>query len=228
MDNIETNRKLLLKQQTELRRLMTTKGQFDGAMRLFFEQHASLHTLQVSHQAFWSYEDAILDDLKDSQFRCISKKTEHSIAWCIWHLARIEDTAMNILVADRAQVLLQGGWVKRLGVSFSDCGNEMSDQEMESLSQDINLQVLRAYRRAVGIRTREIVADLTPDDLSRKVDQNRIQRVLDEGAILQVARGVADYWSRRDIAGLLLMPASRHNLVHLNEALTLKKHILGS
>lgn len=32
------------------------------------------------------------------------------------------------------------------------------------------------------------------------------------------ARFVTDYWSRRTIAGLLLMPATRHNFVHLNEA----------
>ena len=31
------------------------------------------------------------------------------------------------------------------------------------------------------------------------------------------------YWSKRDIAGLLLMPATRHNIVHLNEALRIKK-----
>ena len=87
----------------------------------------------------------------------------------------------------------------------------------------IDLQALRDYRAAVGRRTREIVAQLDETDLKKKVDPIRIQRVLDEGAILEAARGVTDYWSKRDIAGLLLMPASRHNLVHLGEALQLKK-----
>ena len=31
------------------------------------------------------------------------------------------------------------------------------------------------------------------------------------------------YWGKRDTAGLLLMPATRHNFIHLNEALRLKQ-----
>ncbi len=228
--NIETNRKRLLGQQTDLRRLMTAKGRFDEAMQLFFEQHASLHTAQVGRHMVqggqvdvWSFEDAILDDLSEVQFRSIPENDEHSIAWCIWHLARIEDTAMNILVADRPQVFNQGDWQTQLAVSFRDCGNEMEDQELLDLCDEIDLQALRNYRAAVGCGTREIVLQLKPDDLRKKVDPSRIQRVLDEGAIFEKSHGITDYWRKRDIAGLLLMPASRHNLVHLGEALKLKK-----
>lgn len=227
---IETNRKRLLRQQTELRRVMTSGGRFDEAMQLFFEQHASLHTAQIRTQKsgnrlteFWSFEDAILDELSESHFRRIPENCEHSIAWCIWHLARIEDVAMNILVADSPQVFTQAGWRERLGVPFHDCGNEMDDGNLLALSMEIDLQALRDYRAAVGFRTRQIVVQLKKTDLKEKVDPIRIQRVLDEGAILEASRGITDYWSRRDIAGLLLMPASRHNLVHLGEALQLKQ-----
>ena len=44
-----------------------------------------------------------------------------------------------------------------------------------------------------------------------------------EGAVVEEARDLIDYWGKRTIAGLLLMPATRHNLVHLNEALRLKR-----
>ena len=53
--------------------------------------------------------------------------------------------------------------------------------------------------------------------------QTDLRKVMDEEAIVEAARGIAEYWSKRDIAGLLLMPATRHNLVHLNEALKLKR-----
>jgi len=227
---IETNRKRLLGQQTELRRLMTVKGRFEEAMQLFFKQHASLHSGIVSSETsmgnqaeIWSFEDAILDDQSEAQFRRIPKNNEHSIVWCIWHLARIEDTAMNILVADSPQVINQSDWKARLRVPFQDCGNEMSDEQMLYLSEEIDLPTLRNYRVAVGRRTRQIVGQLEAPNLKKRVDPKRIQRVLDEGAILEAARGVTDYWSKRDMAGLLLMPASRHNLVHLGEALKLKK-----
>jgi hypothetical protein len=223
MDIVETNRKRLNKQQTELRRLMTEGGQFESVMQLFFEQHASLHSAKVSDLDLWSFEDALLDELSEEQFRRIPKNCEHSVAWCIYHLARIEDTAMNILVADAPQVFSQGAWQAQLNVSFIDCGNEMSDAAMLQLSDQIVLEALRDYRVAVGRRTREIVAALQPDNLTQKVDPTRIQRVMEEGALTESARGIANYWSKRDIAGLLLMPASRHNLVHLNEILKLKK-----
>ena len=70
---------------------------------------------------------------------------------------------------------------------------------------------------------REIVQQLEPQALKRKVDPSHLQQVWDEGAVVEAARGIVDYWGRRNIAGLLLMPATRHNLVHLNEALRLKQ-----
>jgi hypothetical protein len=36
-----------------------------------------------------------------------------------------------------------------------------------------------------------------------------------------------DYWSRRTVAGLLLMPPTRHCFLHLNEALRIKHALLG-
>jgi hypothetical protein len=59
--------------------------------------------------------------------------------------------------------------------------------------------------------------------LKQQVDPIRVQQVMDEGVVVEEARAIANYWSRRNIAGLLLMPATRHNLVHLNEALRLKR-----
>jgi hypothetical protein len=74
----------------------------------------------------------------------------------------------------------------------------------------------------VGRGTRQLVRQLEPDELAQKVDPARLQRLLDEGAVVEQARWLIDYWSRRTIAGLLLMPPTRHNMVHLNESLRLK------
>ena len=92
----------------------------------------------------------------------------------------------------------------------------------QKLSATIDIEALRAYRMAVGRRTREMVQQLEAEALKQKVDPMRLQQETDEGAVVKAARGIVDYWGRRNIAGLLLMPATRHNLVHLNEALRLK------
>ena len=99
----------------------------------------------------------------------------------------------------------------------------MGEVEIVDLSTRIDITALRAYRAAVGRRTRQVVKTLQPEDMKQKVDPARITKVMETGALVESARAIAEYWSKRDIAGLLLMPATRHNLVHLNEALKLKR-----
>jgi len=222
---MEAYRKLCLKRQTELRSVLGHMEQYDQAIQLFFHQHAMLHSAKMAGTEPWSFEDEILDDITDEQFRSIPAKGEHSIAWAFWHIARIEDVCMNLLVAGSPQVLHQDDWLARMRVSVQETGNAMGPAGIAELSAHLDLQVLRAYRLVVGRRTCSIIADLSPQDLKRKVEPARLQRVLDEGAVLEPAHGLIDYWGRRDIAGLLLMPASRHLLVHLNEALQIERYL---
>jgi hypothetical protein len=223
MKDIESHRKLLNKQQTELRRVMTGFDQHDRAIRLFLRQHAMLHSAQMAQTELWSFEDAVLNDMAEERIRRIPRNCEHSVAWCIWHIARIEDVAMNLLVAGRPQILHGDDWLERMRMAVGHTGNAMDEQEVAALSATIDVAALRAYRRAVGRATREIVQQLQPEALKQKVEPSRLQQVLDEGAVVEAASGVVDYWSRRNIAGLLLMPATRHHLTHLNEAYRLKR-----
>ncbi len=220
---MESYRKSLNKRQTELRRMLESSDQHDEAITLFMSHHAMLHSAKVAQTKTWSFEDAILDDMTEEQIRRIPQNREHSVAWCIWHLARIEDVAINLLVAGSPQILHQDNWLERMKIMARDTGNGMDAKSIANLSETIDIDALRAYRVAVGHRTREIVKQLGPEELKRKVDPARLQQVMDEGAVVEAGRGVVDYWSRRNVAGLLLMPATRHNLVHLNEALQLKK-----
>ena len=215
--------KLLNKQQTELRQVMMSFDHHDEAIQLFLRQHAMLHSVNMAHSELWSFEDEILNDMTEEQIRRIPQSCEHSVAWCIWHIARIEDVTMNLLVAGSSQILYRGNWLERMKITVCDTGNEMDEEEMATLGATIDIEALRAYRMAVGRRTREIVQQLEPEELKQQVDPIRVQQVMDEGVVVEEAIAIANYWSRRNIAGLLLMPATRHNLVHLNEALRLKR-----
>ncbi len=223
MKKLEACPKSLNKQQTGLRRVMTSFERHDEAIQLFLSQHAMLHSAKMAQTGSWSFEDEILDDMSEEQIRRIPQNCEHSVAWALWHIARIEDVTMNMLVAGSPQILRQGNWLERMNITICDTGNAMDEQAIAEISATIDVEALRAYRVAVGRRTREIVTQLQVDDLKQKVDPSRLQRVRDEGAVVEAASGIVDYWSKRNIAGLLLMPPTRHNLVHLNEALRLKK-----
>jgi hypothetical protein len=220
---MDSQRKRWNKQQSELRALLEQGDDSRQAIQLFLSQHAALHSGEIDQAGNWSYEDEIFADLDEEIVRRIPENRDHSIAWCIWHTARIEDVTMNMLVADSGQLMGEDRWLDRLGVSAVDTGNLMDEKNVSELSAKIDIASLRAYRLAVGLRTREIVFGLQADDLNQKVDPMHLQRVLDEGAVIEEARDLIEYWGKRTIAGLLLMPPTRHNFVHLNEAAALKR-----
>lgn len=223
METVESYRKVCLAQQTELRRMMMTSTQHDQAVQFFLSQHAMLHSAKLAQIKSWSFEDEIFNDATEAQLRWIPQGADHSIVWLIWHIARCEDITMNVLVAGGSQILDQENRLRSMKVSVCDTGNAMDAAGVADFSNRIDIEALRAYRLAVGLRTREIVKQLSPADLKQKVQPSRIQKVIEQGAVVEAARGIADYWSKRTVAGLLLMPATRHNLIHLYEAWQLKR-----
>ncbi len=134
---------------------------------------------------------------------------------------------MNILVADRTQILNEGNWNRRMQVEFRSTGNTMDSRAITDLSMRIELESLRDYRRTVGNRTREIVSRLEPQEMQQKVKPARLERVMKEEAVSRSAIGLLEYWGKRTVAGLLLMPPTRHNFVHLNQAGRLRKRWPG-
>jgi hypothetical protein len=197
-------------------------------MGLFMGQHAMVHSAGIFSSTtppvdFWSFEDELWQGLSEEAARFIPQNEEHSIAWMIWHIARIEDITMNLLVAGRPQVFSEGLWQERMRVKICDTGSAMNADEIASFSTALDMQALRAYRTAVGCRTREIVSQVEAKILKQKVDPARLKKIVAERAVVEAASWLVDYWGGRSIAGLLMMPATRHNFVHLNEAMRMKQ-----
>jgi hypothetical protein len=101
----------------------------------------------------------------------------------------------------------------------------MSDADVRALSTAIDIPALLAYRLAVGQRTREVGQQTNMEVLKQSVEAERIARVKSEGAVVETAHDVADYWGRHIKANLLLMPATRHSMTHLNEARRMRRQL---
>jgi hypothetical protein len=220
---VPSQRKTWNKQQGRLREALEDPDRHRDAIQLFLDQHAMVHSEKMGQSGLWSFADEILDDMTGEQICRIPPNSEHSVAWLLWHMARIEDVTMNLLVAGQSQLFIRENWPERLGVTVRNTGNAMDEEWVRQLSAAVDIKALQDYRLAVGRRTREIIEGLRPEQLKQKVDPARLQQVLDEGAVVPEAQGLIDYWGRRTIAGLLLMPPTRHNFIHLNEALRLKR-----
>ena len=220
---MDENRVRWNEQHKALRAALRDPARLAEAKQLFMQVHAPLHARSVSAVPGWNYAEEIWDGLTEAEFRCIPAGAEHSIAWCWWHLARIEDVTLNLLVAHSEQVFTRDGWAARLHAPIQDSSNKSQPAEVRALSEQVAFAELRAYRSAVGQRTREVVNELSAADLKRKAAAADLQRILDEGGVKPAASGVLEYWGGLTVAGLLLMPPTRHNLVHLNECQLLKK-----
>lgn len=84
---------------------------------------------------------------------------DETTSWAIWHIARIKDLTMNILVNNGSQIFDEW-WKQRMNISVSDSGNAMSDMEIMDFIKQINIGELFEYRNEVGIRSREIIRNL--------------------------------------------------------------------
>jgi hypothetical protein len=224
---MDPNHKKWNNQQQALRQAFNRPEDHERTIELFLNHHAMVHAAIMSGSGLWSFEDEIWQGLSENHIRQIPRGNEHSIAWIFWHLARIEDVTMNLLLAGRPQLFIQDGWFDRLGIRFRDTGNAMTGADLVILSLNIDIDALRSYRIAVGRRTRENVMQLSALKIKQKVDPTRLGRVLVEEAVVDDARSVLDYWGGLTHAGLLLMPPTRHNFIHLNEALRIKKKVTG-
>jgi DinB family protein len=214
---IEENRQYWSDQQQHFRRLLHS-DRYAEAIHAFLEQHAMLHTASLVSGYHWSFQDEISADLTDEQLRQIPTGHLQSIAWVLWHIARTEDVTMNMLLANTDQLLYTHHWFEHLSIPTRDIGTEMSATGIAVLSARIDIPAGRAYRRAVGQRTREIVQQVKADEWRQRIEPAQIEWVKAEGAVVPAAYGVAEYWGRHNKGNLLLIPATRHSFTHLNEA----------
>jgi hypothetical protein len=222
---MDPNRKFWNEQQQKLQRTLARPEDHQKAVGLFLDHHAMVHSAKMSQTGLWSFDDEVLEGLTEADIRSIPENEEHSIAWVIWHIARIEDVTMNVLVAGSPQLLNHENWLEKMKVTTHETGNALNATGIADLSTAIDVDELRAYRVAVGRRTREIVKKLQPGEFKQKVQPVRLEQVMAEEAVVEATRWLTDYWSEKTIAGLLLMPPTRHNFIHLNEAARLKQKL---
>ena len=221
---MEPHRKFWNDDQQKLRRALASND-YPKAIEYFLVQHAMVHTKKMCRMDLWSFEDEIWQSLTTETIRAVPDGGEHSIAWIFFHIARVEDITMNMLVAGTPQLYTRDKWAGKLKSTIHHSANKMDNESVAILSSVLDIDALRDYRLAVGRKTREIVKQILPGELHQKVDSTRLQKILNEGAVTGEAIEIVNYWGKRTIAGLLLMPPTRHNFLHLNEALRLKNKL---
>lgn len=163
--------------------------------------------------------DELVAGLSEAQVRGRPHPGVNTVAWLLWHSARIEDVGVNRFVTDGRQVL-DDGWLGRLAVPWRDVGTGMSDAEVDDLSARLDLAALRGYWEAVTRRTLEVAETLRGVDLEAAVPADRVKQVsFGEGAVAAGAAWLADFWAAaRSRAWFLMQTPLLHVYGHYFEA----------
>ena len=208
-------------QQTLLHEKLLSKATFEEGRSLCQVQNAQLH--QSAGPGALSLLDQLLEDLGDHAFSYQPPGDFETIAWALWHITRIEDAIGNLLIAGTDQVF-DAEWNRRIGSQVTDTGNAMTAAEALAFSQRIVPRELAAYRRAVGRRSQEVIAAVTQDQIRKKPSAAGVERIVAEGVLVEDPQSfwLRDFWANKTIGGLLLLPLTRHQMMHLPNCFRLK------
>jgi hypothetical protein len=187
------------------------------ATQLFLDQHGAVHSAAVAGNKGSAAERAF-GGVSDEQMRVRPREDLNSLAWLMWHIARAEDIFINPVILGRPQVLDEG-WAGKLGIVRRDFGIGMTTAEVSELTRQIDLSALRAYRDAVGLRTREVVAGF---DWTGTVPADALERAAAQGAFGVRTDGVVKAFTGRPRAMLLSGIALLHPAQHIGEVATVR------
>lgn len=209
--------------QARAHELLMKKATAAEGLALCATQNARLHESEPGAAGDPTIGDLLVAGLTDRAFRFRPEGEFETIAWALWHITRIEDAVGNLLVAGGDQVF-DAAWKDRLGVEVTDTGNAFAADDVDAFGARVNPRELLAYRQAVGRRTRSIITSIDPAVLKTKPRAEGLARIVSEGVLTTEKDSfwLKDFWAGKTIAGLVLLPLTRHQPMHLPNCFRLK------
>lgn len=127
--------------------------------------------LRDSFTRLIEHVDELTDGLTDEVATYRPAADANSIAWLIWHSARVQDAQLCPILGVE-EVWTSDGWVDRFALDLPrhDTGYGHSPQDVAKVRASAEL--LAGYYRAVHKLTLEYVASVKPEDLARVIDTN--------------------------------------------------------
>jgi Protein of unknown function (DUF664) len=141
--------------------------------------------------------DDLTDGLTDEMSSYRPTPNANSIAWLIWHSARVQDIQLAD-VAGVEQVWTRDGWVDRFGLQLprDDTGYGHSADQVAKVHASTEL--LSGYYHAVHKLTLSYVASVTADELSRIVDTNWDPPVTASARLVSIIDDCAQHLGQAD------------------------------
>lgn len=148
-------------------------------------------------------------------------KSKKTIVYYLYHLTRIEDITSNTLILDTEQIFFKNKYDDLLNVDIFTTGNELTNDDLLNFSSYLNIAQLKHYLEDVHANTNQLISSMTYEQSKSKVQASRKNNLIALNVVSenQSAFWLVDYWCKKTYAGLLLMPFSRHQILHLDDCL---------
>jgi len=209
--------------QKNLTVFLKNQKTFVKGINLLLEMHSLLHDKKVYKTTAETLYDNLWEDMKDETCKIISDK-ETSVLWDIWHITRIEDIVSNILMGNK-ETIFNNEIQAKLNIKIKDTGNAMTYSKIESFNKNMNIKELKGYRVKVGKSTQKIIEKLEFTDMKRRVGKEQLEKIKQNGGVIDDPKSIwlLDFWGKKNILGLIMMPITRHQIVHLNDCFKIKQ-----
>ena len=102
------------------------------------------------------------------QLHYVPDGESHSVAWVLWHAARVEDLLVQGAWQGQQEIWNSGGWAEKTGLPERGFGTGQSTEEASSVEIG-DLDQFWAYQDAVYESTHAFLDSLSDADLDREV-----------------------------------------------------------
>lgn len=213
---------------------MKTKQELSETFKLFqssikkestFDQ-GKLKLLEIRSEIEEIYK-YIFNICNKEDFSKMPLSKDKTIAYYLYHLARIEDITSNTLICGKEQIFFKNEYDKSINSPIITTGNEIRREDLVEFSAELDIKQLENYTLDVIKNTNNIINKMTYAESKNKVLEERKKELLKINAVStdEEAFWLVDYWCKKTYAGLLLMPFSRHQMLHLGGCLRIIKKI---
>lgn len=172
------------------------------------------------------------DELEDKDYYAIpfinaDGYLSKTIAYSLWHIFRIEDIVVHTLIKKDRQIFFEGDYQNRMNSPLITTGNELVKEQISDFSKCLSTDVLYEYIAAVKASTDEWLQTIDYAELKKKFDTADKARIQELNVVSKDDNAVwlIDYWCNKDVKGLLLMPLSRHWIMHIEAGLRIKNKL---
>ena len=93
-----------------------------------------------------------LNGLSEDELSWHPTLESNAIDWMVWHMARVEDNLINVVLQNRDPIWQRDGWGERLGIATTSAGAGMTMAEIRAMGR-IDVALAMEYYRSVRSET---------------------------------------------------------------------------